>query len=502
MGLIEDKIKKNIAENNSDGFNAIIDDLKNHRGNDAPEIDDYKNQLDPAKHDVFDPSKRPDKWVKVDPDDPNSNSDTSIEQDAETGTINVTSTTTAGGTLRREKVARVAIAIQKLIVKRAVSFLFGNPVELDAKTENENQKTILKAIERVMFDVKAKSHNRRIARTLFTSTEVAELWFPVERKSNIYGFESKFKLRTAILSPILGDKLYPYFDNTGDMIAFSREFSVSSGKKSTTYFETYTEEFIHMWTKGDKGFEYLDGFPKKNVLGKIPIVYASQPLVEWADVQNLIDRLEKLLSNFADTNDYHASPKIFVKGEIKGFAKKGESGAIIQGDENSSANYLSWENAPESVKLEISTLLNLIYTITQTPDISFESVKGLGTISGVALKLLFMDAHLKVMDHMEVFDDFLQRRLNVVKAFIGKFNTQLEKEAESLIIESIVTPYMVIDEAAELKIWSDANGGNAIMSQKASFMRSKLTSDPEADFEQYQKEQESARTFSFNEPTV
>lgn len=50
------------------------------------------------------------------------------------------------------------------------------------------------------------------------------------------------------------------------------------------------------------------------------------------------------------------------------------------------------------MKLEIDTLLRMIYTITQTPDISFDTVKGIGAVSGVALKLLFMDAHLKVQD--------------------------------------------------------------------------------------------------------
>ncbi len=76
-----------------------------------------------------------------------------------------------------------------------------------------------------------------------------------------------------------------------------------------------------------------------------------------------------------------------------------------------------WAQAPESVKLEIETLLRMIYTITQTPDIAFDSVKGIGAVSGVALKLLFMDAHLKVQDKCEVFDDYLQRRLSVIQAF-------------------------------------------------------------------------------------
>jgi DNA-binding Xre family transcriptional regulator len=50
---------------------------------------------------------------------------------------------------------------------------------------------------------------------------------------------------------------------------------------------------------------------------------------------------------------------------------RGESGAILQLEgENADAKYLSWEHAPESVKLEIETLLRMIYTITQMPDIS------------------------------------------------------------------------------------------------------------------------------------
>ena len=80
--------------------------------------------------------------------------------------------------------------------------------------------------------------------------------------------------------------------------------------------------------------------------------------------------------------------------------------------------YVSWQQAPEAVKLEIETLLKLIYTITQTPDISFDAVKGLGAISGVALKLLFMDAHLKVQDKCEIFDDYLQRRVNVLLEYV------------------------------------------------------------------------------------
>jgi SPP1 family phage portal protein len=475
-------------------YNKVISELKSKRYIDEPDTATYEKQLEPTEHDVYDKIKRPDKKVKIDPDDP----------DYHTNENNSTIVSGSGDKpgYRYESVARVALAIQKLIVKRAVSFIFGNPVTLDCTPVTDNEKIIFKAIKRVMYDVKEKSLNRNVARNLFSSTEVAELWYPVENKNNTYGFDSKFKLRCAVFSPLNGDSLYPYFDETGDMTAFSRGFTrTNSQKKTETFFETYTSEYHYLWKQGSNGYEIQEGFPKENAIGKIPVVFGNQTQVEWADVQNLIDRLEKLLSNFADTNDYHASPKIFIEGELKGFAKKGEAGAILQGETGTKASYLSWANAPEAVKLEIETLLKMIYTITQTPDISFDAVKGLN-VSGIALKLLFMDAHLKVADHQEVFDQYLQRRINIIKSFIGTFNTKYESDAENLMVEPVITPYMIIDKAAEMKIWSDANGGNAIISQEASFIKAGLTNDPESDFKTYQNEQNSNNQFSLNEPTL
>lgn len=468
----------------------MIAELKSKRHIKEVDQERYAKSLDPLEHDVFDKLKRPDKKVKLDVDDSENAKTVFSDDNPEDG-------------YRYEPVARIALALQKLIVKRAVAFLFGNKVELDAETENDNQNIVLKAVKKVLYDIKDKSINRKVARNIFSCTECAELWYPVEQKNNTsYGFTTNFKLRCAIFSPLLGDKLYPYFDETGDMVAFSREFSLVDGKKvKHDYFETYTDKAHFMWMIGPKGYEIVEGYPKEIKIGKIPIVFGYQPQVEWSDVQVLIDRLEKLLSNFADTNDYHAAPKIFVQGEVKGFSKKGESGAILEGEEGATAQYLSWQNAPESVKLEIDTLLRMIYTITQTPDISFESVKGLSSISGVALKLLFMDAHLKVADHQEVFDEYLQRRINIIKAYIGEMNKKLQSDAENLQIEPVITPYMINDELTEITKWTNANGGKPVISQKLSAKLAGLSNDPDADFEQMQAENDRANQFTFNEPT-
>lgn len=471
--------------------NEIISELKSKRTTAQPDAEQARKAIDPKLHDINNQFLRPDKMVRV--DNPGDAGDKVIDAGAD------------GGYTRIEKVARVAVALQKLIINRAVSFTFGNPVAYNATPEGEGQEAVLKAVTRILYDNKTTSLNRKVARSVYGFKECAELWYAQEKPKahQSYGFPTKFKLRCALFSPMFGDTLYPYFDTTGDLIAFSRAYThVASDKQRFDYFETYTEDEHWLWVNGSGGYEVVEGYPKRVAIGKLPIVYGYQDHFETQDVDSLIDRLEKLLSNFADTNDYHASPKIFVTGQINGWSKKGEAGAVIEGEEGATMNYVSWQNAPESVKLEIETLLRMIYTISQTPDVSFESVKGIGAISGTALKLLFMDAHLKVQDKKEVFDEYLQRRVNVIKAFVGQFNTTLESDADALEIEPEITPYTLTNEIDEINMWLSANGNKPLVSQKASVMGANLTQDPEKDFEQIQEEASADNSFVVGEPVI
>ena len=162
--------------------------------------------------------------------------------------------------------------------------------------------------------------------------------------------------------------------------------------------------------------------------------------------------------------------------------------------------YVSWQNAPESVKLEIETLLRLIYTITQTPDISFDSVRGIGAVSGVALKLLFMDADQKVQDKREIFDDYLQRRTSIIKAYIGEFNRNLKDDCDNLLIEPEIVPYMLVDEKEEVEYWMTANGNKALISQEESIEKAGLTSNAESTMEKIGNESARDSSFVIGEP--
>ena len=432
-------------------------------------IEEYKKQYGIEGHKVLDTKERQDKVIKIDENN-----------------------------TRLEKVGRIPISFQKKIVNTATAFAFGNHVELHCEPKNDNEKKVLEAIDTIFDDNKIDTFNRKMCKDILRCTQFAEIWHIVEQTEsfNDYGFDTKMKLRVMPVSPWNGNKLYPFFDLNGDLIAFSRHFSYKEiDGKITEYFETYTDEEIVIWQK-KQGDNFAELLRSANQIGKIPVVFGKDENVDWHDVQYLIERLEYLLSNFADTNDYHGSPTIFIEGNITGFATKGESGKVIQGDIGSKAQYLSWANAPESVRLEIETLFKLIFSLTQTPDVSFESVKGLGAISGVALQMLFLDAHLKVKDKQSIFDDYLKRRINVVKAFVGQMNTSLAKEVKSLKITPKIVPYMIFDEKAKIDNLLAANGNQPLISQKNSIAQSGLVDDAEEEYKLIQEELQSQNSVS------
>jgi SPP1 family phage portal protein len=147
------------------------------------------------------------------------------------------------------------------------------------------------------------------------------------------------------------------------------------------------------------------------------------------------------------------------------------------------------------VKLEIETLLELIYTNTQTPNISFSQMKGLGNLSGVALKLMFMDAHMKVENKIEILGEMFQRRLNLLKAMCGKVaDSSLEEAVKTLTVEPVFTPYLPRNEKEELETLNIGAGGKAVMSQKTAVKNNPYVQDSEAEMEQIKEEENNAAT--------
>lgn len=377
-------------------------------------------------------------------------------------------------------VAKIPLSLQKTIVNRAASFLCGNEVENSANPASDQQTNMLAVINKILLDNKSKYKNFEIAKRLFSETEVAEIWFPEPLES-----ESKYwlgtplekasvKFRQKIISYSTGDTLLPSFDDTGEMNAFVRMYQVSVGSEKVDQMEIYTAQKIVKMRKSQNGWEMIES--GANAFQKIPVIYYRQDQPDWFDVQNAIDRLEMSVSRHGDTNDYFGSPTVKLQGNVKGFAKKGEDGKVLQLENGATAEYLTWDHSPESVKLEQENLRSYIFDLTDTPDISFTQMSKLGTFSGFAIKLLFMAAHMKAAEKEQIVGEGFQRRLNLLKQAIATLEPNL-KEGLSLNVVPKFTYYLPVDEQAEIDLLGSATQFG-ILSKKTAIAKNPLVIDP------------------------
>ncbi len=88
-----------------------------------------------------------------------------------------------------------------------------------------------------------------------------------------------------------------------------------------------------------------------------------------------------------------------------------EKGNIVTGD----VEIISAPNAVSAIKLEMESLISIIYEQTQTIRANFESVKGIGNISNTAMELMYQPAILKARFAEPDYEVVIDRCINVIK---------------------------------------------------------------------------------------
>lgn len=427
------------------------------------------NQYKVEKHSIFDTDKRPDKKVYKD----NGELDKVVS------------------------VARIGISFQELIVDRRVGFTLSMPVQTEAtystKTENTKEKELVDFIDRIQDDNKMDFKNKEILRRMLSEMESAEVWYFVETGE----VKPKYALRLKILSPDLGDNLYPLFDSTGDMIAFARGYKIKEGTKDIEHFDIYLPDAEYKYinrdnkwdldkiiSKNETGEEIqLNVNPVPNVVKKIMIIYHAQKKPEWHKVQSSIEREEEVFSNHADMNDYFGAPILAISGEFSEAGDKKESGKMLLLTEQAKAAFLALQSPPESIKMEIDNLDKNIYSLSQTPDISFSAMKGMGTIAQFTMKAFFIDAHMAVGNVEERFGIGLQRRLNLIKACIGTvIDTSYSDTAKSLRVKPKITPFLPENDTEKIDNLS-VSVTAGIMSKETAIEQNPLVEDSDTEME-------------------
>ena len=330
------------------------------------------------------------------------------------------------GTLKRWK---LPINYPQYINEIALVFIYGRPIKWTNQSEGTDKafSAFQDLIKRTRFDSKV----RQCKRLAGAETQSAML-FRVFRNN-----ENKPDCQIRVLAKSKGDEIYARWDMYENLVSFAWGYYVKDSSTETSYhFDIFTPDVIYRCKRVLTGWEVVE---ELNPIGKIPVILFQQDK-EWKGVEPLIEREEYIGSRTADTNDYFADPMFIVDTDIiKNMPDKNDENKTLiskgKDDVSKAAHYLTWDSAPESKQKEIEWLQKHILTKTFTPNIDFESMKGLSNVSGKALKQMMLLADIKAQRHKEVHDELLDRTGNLVIAIIGNvLNIALRGECNNLVV--------------------------------------------------------------------
>nr|DAK09050.1 MAG TPA: portal protein [Caudoviricetes sp.] len=431
-------------------------------------IEPYKKQYDVKEHAIFqDKHKYPDQSILIPITDEEGNP-----------------MLDANGKERFRKshraLNRVGLPYQKRIVDIATMFQTAIPYKYTAEYS-----PLFTAFQEVIKSNKMSFSDSKICTEVKRYTQVAELWYPEEEENEKYGVPSKFLLRHKILSPEKY-KLYPRFDDNNNLISFAVE---STTKEGEIVFQAFTAEFIYTFTtKNGQTTTKV----KKNIIGKIPVVLYQQDKPEWDAVQHLIEIAEVQRTYFSESNRKFGEPILMIAGKVEGkMSGNNTGGKVFEVKDGGNVQFVVPPNANESFDKEMSMNRRDIHEFSHTPDLSDEFYAGKGNmLSGVGRKLAWLPAHLKVKDNEAIFIPALQRRINIILAFLSKMYISFEKELKTIDITPIITPFDIDDDTEMIRTLTEANGGKPLISQREAMQRFGIT-DPEAQLKQIKDEENS-----------
>lgn len=463
--------------------------LKSYRGSPLPNVKELRDEWDPDRHEVMDPTVRKKRKVLV--------------REAEYGEDGKT---IRPAVYQDEDVNRVALPVERDIVNLHTAFTVGKDPILDYRANDPGEDGLYSVIQAVNRDNKIRYENKRVVRSWLSEQEVVEYWYVREdggfwakvaaKVRGLFGTRRpQGKLRCAVWSPFRGDTLYPFFDESGDYVAQSRAYTVTEhtlqGRRTVEFFQTVTDSEVLVWRQSDGVWALDKGKSFRHGFSKIPCIYAHRDESLCHGIRSQRRRLEKVLSDYADCIDYHFFPYLILKGDLAGdmgLGSQDERRRVLKVEDGADAYYLTWDQTPEAIRLEISTLLENIYAMTATPRITFENTKGMGQVaSGVSFRYMFMATLLAVENHAETMGEFLQRRYNFLTSAIGSICPSLRAASESIDISVEITPYTIDSLKEKIDIATEARN-NGFMSRKSGILFIGMTDQVDEEIEQILRE--------------
>lgn len=386
------------------------------------------------------------------------------------------------------RVSRAPIAIQRYIISQKASFARGNGVTLKP---SEPDTVTYGHVARNWEENKIDFILKEIGERQMGETQCAVIFYGKQEADTL----DDFRFRHKIVSPILGDKLEPIFDeDTGDMIAFGREYKRGEEVRYDLYVINEAglveiRRFVNgkprmvmgsIWLPDMSGvMQEIPGEVEEVIqtpYTKLPISYFSQDLPECHDTRALIEEFEWGFNDFLTQMGYSADPILFGKGTALDMPAKGNAGKFITtSDPDGDLKFVTPENATESRDLQFTLLRDFIFTLNRSVWLSLETMKQLGAAtSGAALERYLIDAYMEATDKQQgSWGMGVQRMVNWL-THEWKALTGVDKD---LRINAVFSRYSMQDESERVGLAMKANGGLPVVDHQTSIGMAGLSDD-------------------------
>ena len=313
---------------------------------------------------------------------------------------------------------------QRYINEVELFFLLGNPI-LWKKEDGDDE-----AYKLFADFLKAQRFNatmRKVKRLAGAETQAAKLY-------HVYRDErtSEIQVRSVVLARHTGYKLRPMFDQYGNMRACAYGYTLTEKGKSIQHWDIQTPDFLFYSRKTTVGWD-VQTFP--NPTGKINLIYYAQPKA-WDGAEPRLKREEMLDSKVADTNNYFADPIASATADvIQSMADPNAIGKLIQlTGQGSKFEYINPPQNSATREAEKQDLNDSILFDTMTPDFSFDKIKGMGTLSGDAIKNAMILGYIKRDNRKEIYEELVDREKNVIIGILKYMHPNMAAKLDELVI--------------------------------------------------------------------
>lgn len=388
---------------------------------------------------------------------------------------------------------KLTCAIQRRTNSVSTHFMFGNKLKFTLGNDPSEAKALRPYFDIFLEYLDKHYFNEKMyeARQITgAETECAKLY-------SLYKDEDgNVEVICQLKSNSKGDTLYSLFNQYGKMVAFAVGYNLRDSEfRVEEHFDVYTSDTIWKLKKGNvanqNGWELIE--KTSNIFGKIPVIYYHHE-VDWDGAQPNIERLEWITSKNGDTNEYFGNPYLLISPDIadERLADAREVGKVMVTDSDGRFEFVAPPECGDMINNEKNDLNASIERDTLTPDWTYKSISGLGTLSSKAMRQINISGYVKRNRlAIKVYNELIRREINLVVAILCNYeylgDSTVREGLQKLKIKfSYQDPFVggLDDNSTEIATFVGANA----MSIHSAVMANPYIEDKEAEEERIWQE--------------